>query len=438
MTDASVPRASPNASPIRPEMLIIGIVALLALVAVSYVLSQRQQELRSSPVGLDGLQIWLTSEGGDAQNFSGGWLLDPGTIGLMVLPVYDTDLDRESDPPRTKDDLLFQQDESDLDWYTLDEKIEAVPTLIVLPKWRSGMRLTGIAHPDLLVEERRLNAFLKSLTGLGSVQVSRAARAFTALPYTSSASQAYSAELYAAQLFDGTDCDPLIGSGAETLLASCPLAGSDQSVLILSDPDLLNNHGLRLGQNALIAKDFLLASAGDGKVVIDYSRDNWLSYMDEAIQRERTWSDLLRFFEPPFLAIWLGAGLTLALALWRSIRRAGPVVRSGSGGVSKMQAIRARARLMRLTGQDGAMLADLAAARIASTAARLVGPGQARQIGEEQAFLRYVGRRRPDLADRLAEVLGRLHALPPRLPPQTAIHHVDDLEQVLELIANDT
>jgi hypothetical protein len=200
----------------------------------------------------------------------------------------------------------------------------------------------------------------------------------------------------------------------------------------------LNNHGLRLGQNAEIARDFLLSASGDGSIVIDYSRDNWLASDEEPIERERTWSDLLRFFQPPFLALWLGGMLTLALVLWRSLRRAGPVQRAKTVEGGKLAAIQARARLMRLTGQDGALLADYAAARVAATAARLVGPGHARQIGEEQAFLRYLGRRRPDLASRLADALDRVKALPARIPATVAIHHVEDLEQILELIANDT
>jgi hypothetical protein len=259
---------------------------------------------------------------------------------------------------------------------------------------------------------------------------------FTSLPYRSQDGAEMATELYAAQLFDGSACEPIIGRGTETLLASCPVAGSDQTVLILSDPDLLNNHGLRLGQNAEIARDVLLSAAGAGSLVIDYSRDNWLASFEEPIQRDRTWADLLRFFQPPFLAIWLGGAMTLALVLWRSFRRAGPVIRGASEG-GKLQAIRARARLMRLTGQDGALLADYAAARIAATAARLVGPGHARQIGEEQAFLRYLARRRPELAVRLEDVVGKLKALPARIPATVAIHHVEDLEQILELIAND-
>ncbi|MFM7336170.1 MAG: hypothetical protein ACKO1H_17495 [Tabrizicola sp.] len=440
MTDASAPKPAP----IRTDLVIVGLVAILVLAGLFYLMSQRQQELRRSPVGFDGLQVWLAAEGGSAQNFTGGWILDPASIGLLVLPVFDTIPDRDLEPALDKAQLLFQQDESDLDWAPIYEKIDTLPALIVLPKWRSGMRLTGIAHPALLVEEARLNGFLQALTGDSATRVTRIRQVFTSLPYRSQSGAEMSAELYVAQLFDATGCDPIIGSGPNTLLASCPVTGMSGTVMILSDPDLLNNHGLRLGQNAEIARDVLLSAAGEGSLVIDYSRDNWLGSTEAPIERERTWSDLLRFFQPPFLALWLGGGLVLALVLWRSFRRAGPVVHTNGPSAhkkvtegGKLLAIRARARLMRLTGQDGALLADYAAARVAATAARLVGPGHARQIGEEQAFLRYLGRRRPGLAKRLDEVLERLKAVPARIPASAAIQHVEDLEQILELIAND-
>lgn len=433
MSDTSVPRSAP----IRADLVIVGLVAGLVLMGLLYLLSQSQQELRRSPAGFDGLQVWLSSEGGSAQNFTGGWLLDPASIGLLVLPVFDTVPDRDLEPALDKMQMLYQQDESDLDWAPLYEKIETLPTLIVLPKWRSGMRLTGIAHPALLVDEHRLNDFLLAVTGNKTTRVTRIRQVFTGLTYRSQSGEDLSAELYAAQLFDATGCEPIIGRGDRTLLASCPVSGSTATVMILSDPDLLNNHGLRLGQNAEIARDFLLSAAGEGSLVIDYSSDNWLASPEEPIERERTWSDLLRFFQPPFLALWLGAGVTLALVLWRSFRRAGPVSRGMAAEGGKLLAIRARARLMRLTGQDGALLADYAAARVAATAARLVGPGHARQIGEEQAFLRYLTRRRPELAAQLEGVLGRVNSLPARIPATVAIQHVEDLEQILELIAND-
>ena len=141
------------------------------------------------------------------------------------------------------------------------------------------------------------------------------------------------------------------------MLARCPLAGGGRDeVWVLSDPDLLNNHGLRLGQNAAIADDFLRKTAGEATVLIDLSRDNWFAPDDAPPQRDRTWADLLRFLEPPFLAVWIGAAAVLVLILWRSLRRAGPVLVEVAAGSGKMQAVGARARLMRLTGQDGALL----------------------------------------------------------------------------------
>ena len=428
----------PTAPQIRSETVILAVIVALALLAFGYLLSQRQQELRSSPIGLNGLQLWLTAEGGSAQGFSGGWNIDPVGIGLLVLPLHDTQPDRDLDPAGSKEELLVQQDEIDLSWYVIDTKLAQTPTLVVLPKWRSGMRLTGIAHPDLLVKEVLLDAILRRLTGDPTIRLNRSREAFVTVPYTGAAGTALSAELYAAQLFDGTACTPIIGMGKATLLASCPVRASDLSVFVLSDPDLLNNHGLRLGDNAAIARDFLRSFAGEDVVLIDYSRENWFLADETTVQRDRTWADLLRFFEPPFRVLWIGAGLLLALVLWRSLRRAGPVAAMNGAGLDKLQAIRARARLMRLTGQDGAMLADYAAARIGATAARLVGPGHARQIGEERAFLRHVARRNTELAERLEAVLAAMHALPPRVPVAAAIGHVEDLEQILERIAHDT
>jgi hypothetical protein len=434
MTDTATPRVSG----IRIDMLIIAVIAALGLAAVAYVLSQRQQELRSSPAGLDGLQMFLTSQGVAAQVFSGGWVVDPGPIGLLVVPLHDTNPSSDLTPPITKEDLLFQQDDSDQDWDTLLGKLDRMPGLVVLPKWRRGMRLTGIAHPALLADGARVELVLRGLTGDQSMRVTRSNQIFTALPFTSLDGTTFKTDLYAAQLFTAPSCTPIIGTVQMALLASCPLRGSAKRVVVLSDPDLLNNHGLRLGENAMIARDVMRNLAGDDTIFIDYSRDDWFADPDEPIIHERTWADLMRFFQPPFRALWVGTGFLLALVLWRSFRRAGPVIHSAGAVLDKLQAIRARARLMRLTGQDGTMLDDYAAARIAATAARLVGPGQARLIGEEQAFVRFVARRSADLSLQLTAVLTRVHDLPKRVPAAVAIGQIDELERILELIAHDT
>jgi hypothetical protein len=92
---------------------------------------------------------------------------------------------------------------------------------------------------------------------------------------------------------------------------------------------------------------------------------------------------------------------------------------------------------MRLSGQDGALTREYASARIAATASTLFGPAHARHYSGEDAFLTYTERRHPELAPRLRSVLDGIRRLPARLPAAEAIHHIDQLEQILEQITHD-
>ncbi|KMW60116.1 hypothetical protein AIOL_000268 [Candidatus Rhodobacter oscarellae] len=426
---------------LRTEYLLVGLFVLLIIGAMIYVTSQRQQALRSSPTGLDGLQLWLTAEGASAQNFTGGWPMDQTTVGLLVVPLYDTDLVRDRATPATKEELLFQQDEYDLVTEAIHSKQRKVPTLVVLPKWRSGLRLTGFGHPILLAERARIQATLNRVTGRKSLTLGYGRAPFTEFDYTAADGTELSAKIYAAQMMTGEGCEPLLGREGAMLLARCPLFGEGDAgdVMILTDPDLINNHGLRLGDNARIVSDLARQAAGDKNVVIDYSRSNWLTDPRSARKRERSWSDLLRFFQPPFTILWLGAAIALTLAFWRAAVRFGPVRDVlNAMGAAKSQSVGARARLMRLSNQDGALVSEYAAARIAATAAQLFGPAHARHYASAEAFLRYTKRKHPEQAAPLAEILNRLQSLSPRASAAQAMAHVDDLERVLERIRHDT
>lgn len=439
MSNTSTPQAPSGP---RLETVIIGLVAIVVLGALWYVFSQQQQSLRRSPSGHDGLQIWLANNGVSAQNFTGGWLIDETSVGLMVLPVYDSDLDRDRVRPTTQNELLLQQDEYDLATPIIRRKAQRVPALVILPKWRTGMRLTGIAHPILNIEAERTARTLRNLTGDRQTTLVPSRTPFTDFSYRASDGETLTARIYAAQMFKNDTCTPVIGRQDAMLLANCPLADaegvSDDRILVLSDPDLMNNHGLRLGENALIALDLLRAEAENGNIVIDYSRDVWLRDPYVEPERERTWDDLARFFGPPFLALWIGAALVLALFLWRTSVRYGAVrAETTELGAGKDIAVQARARLLRLSGQDGALAHEYASARLAATASALFGPSHARHYAGEAAFLNYTERRHPALAPRLRSVLETIHGLPARLPATEAIHHIDQLEQVLEQITHD-
>lgn len=418
--------------PIRTEMVAIALLAIMALGVVWYLLAEGEQELRRSPVGMDGLRIWLNQEGVSAQSFTGGWVLDPQNIGLLIVPLYDTLPGSPRVRPTTKEELLLQQDEFDQPYGPIEEKIRGAYTIVVLPKWRSGMRLTGLAHPVLLDQTARIEAILRHLTGDDAARLSRSPQPFSDFSYEGS-----TARLYVAQTFSSPGCKPVVGDEDHILIGECMLGGDDDEYFaVIADPDLLNNHGLRLGQNAVLVRDFLDEWAEGSTVVIDYSAQSWLTDPAATKVPARTWADLARYFGPPFTVPWLGALALLALAVWRGAIRYGPALTSAPGlGASSIAAIGARARLMRRTGRDGEMLGDYAAARVASLAARLLGPGRAR---DESALLRALARQNPAAAEELTDQLARLRRLPARVKPAEAIRHLDAFEHSLDQIAHDT
>lgn len=423
---------------IGAEKIIIGIVVILVVAALVYVSSQRQQELRRSPLGLDGLRTWLVAEEQSVQIFSGGWPLDRDEVGLNILPLYDTNLVARRQAPRTKEDLLMQQDEYDIELDAVADKVAEVTVLAVLPKWRSGMRLTGKAHPILISDPRAIQGVLADIIDDRNPQVRYSPQPFAEFAYDALDGRRLSAVTYASQTFASSTCTPLIGTQEAMILGQCD-SRWDAPVLVLSDPDVLNNHGLRLGDNAFIISDVVEAWGQDKQIIIDYSRRSWFVSPEERVTREREWSDLLRFFEPPFSLMWAGLVLSLLLVLWRAFLRFGPLRDSVSKmGAGKALAIGARANLMRLSGQDGALVAEYGRARLSATAAAIFGPANARQYASPEAFLAYAKRRHPELSGPLATALSDMAAMSPAASAGQAMAAVTELERILEQITHDT
>lgn len=423
------------------ERIVLGVLGVLIVGALFFVLSNQQQVLRSSPAGLDGLRTWLVAQGHSVQNFSGGWSLDGDELGLIIVPLYDTELDVERREPRTQDELLMQQDEYDLAVAPILTKASRVTTMVVLPKWRSGMRLTGRAHPFLFVRPQRVASSLNALIVGSGARIMRDSAPFADFDYIAENETMLSAVTYASQMFTAPGCRPILGSADAMILGECLIeeGRTGRRVLVLSDPDLINNHGLRLGDNAAIMSDLVGLVSGGQQVIIDYSSRSWLANDKQAVARDRTWSDLLRFFSPPFTLIWAGLFIALLLILWRSAVRFGPLCASSNAlGASKMTAMSARARLMRLSNQDGALIHDYSKARLAATAAALFGSANARHYASAEAFLAYTQRRHPTLSGRLVTVLKTLRSMPANATAPRAMAAVEELESILEQITNDT
>ena len=422
------------------DLLILAAVGAAVLLFLWFMSSGQDRRLQTSPLGFDGLSIWLTENEIEAGTFRGGFGLSPDQIGLRILPLYDLDLNTRRTDPSTKEELLFQQEEVDIARDVISQKIGDLPSLVVLPKWRTGTRLTGLAHPVLTAQQAKLNTLLSQIApGLGQIRF--AETAFTSFELTVDG-QGLQAEIYAAQTIDGPNCTPLIGRRDAMLLARCALQDDDadqSSVLVLSDPDLLNNHGLRLGDNAHIASVLLPDFADGTRVLIDYTPRVWMVDLDVPRREARTWADLLQFFAYPFSLLWIGFGAVAILFLWRSFVRYGAPVRlfDDGPGAAKTVSIGARARLLRLSTHAGARLSDYLAARLSDLARRMLGAAANPQTARARID-RILRRRNPDLANALADLTARIQALSIDIPAAEAIALVDDLETLLEQIAHDT
>ncbi|MBL4557934.1 MAG: hypothetical protein JKP98_15120 [Rhodobacteraceae bacterium] len=130
------------------------------------------------------------------------------------------------------------------------------------------------------------------------------------------------------------------------------------TVFVLTDPDLLNNHGLSLGQNADLAAAVLPALAGTGAVIVDSSTEFWTRTTRVRQPAERSWADLARFFAWPYALIWLGFAALFGLALWRGGVRTRPPLPEATA--PQLATVEAEARLLLLSGDRARLLGDYA------------------------------------------------------------------------------
>ncbi len=395
----------------RPALLAGGAVLGLALVwALSSWTADRR--LDRSAAGFEGLALWLTARDVEARLFRGGDALTADRVGLRVLPLYDVDLDLYADELVGDRERLLAETERDIADFVVARKIAALPTLVALPKWRAGLRSLGLAHPELLVapsgagqaarqirpELRAARLEIVRLEGW----IETGWRASGEAPLEA----APGIRLYHPQLIRGAPCEPLIGRAEGMLLGRCALEdrhrrdGDETAFYLLSDPDLLNNHGLSWGRNAEVALALAEHFAGDKPVIVDASTQVWASSAPTAPPRARSWSDLARFVEGPFAVLWAAFGLLAALTLWRAWVRDRAALPPAPEGVeaTREAAIEAKARLLRLSGHDVALTRAHLADRLQALAAELLGPRRAAGAAGLAQLRRALARRAGPLA----------------------------------------
>ncbi len=427
-TGATGPIGSPHRRGTTDLLVLAGFLGALGV--GFWLLSEPEpRPLSRSAVGFDGLVGWLKSNDVNALRVVGGREVDPDSVGLRILPLYDSHLDAVRPVPQTEQDLIFQRDERDATRQVIRRKIKSLPTLLVLPKWRTGMRLSGQAHPELALPDPERDGGQRPIgwNGIGDV-------AFTGETFGRFTAQGRSprltAEIYFPQVLRGSDCRPVIARQDDLLLARCTEDGT--SYWVLSDPDLLNAHGLRLGDNAAIALDMLPALARGGTIVVDYAPDAWA----EAARRRADASsggdaeDRSRLFAYPFSLIWVGIGILIALTLWRSVVRYGPVAGDPPAApeASKEASLAARARLLRLSGQDGDLGRAHVEARLQYLADEVFAGRAARSADLLEAIQSVLKRRDAPLSAAFGATARALQDLPTAAPGNQVAGPLHDFE----------
>ncbi len=377
--------------------LLIAGVALLTLFGSGVA----DRALDRSPIGLRAIGPWLRQAELPARVSHPRLHPRVEDLGLRVLPLFDIDLGYEEGPPETLEDRMNSTTLRDIDLDNFTTKITEIPTVVLLPKWRGAMVETGIAHDQSLIPLGDLYK-LKNQIGLERAGLHRGGPEFAEVEVEPGQTIAlFHAQTFVASILPD-HCRSELAFAGGVLVMACDQDEVGFPVYFVADPDLMNNHGLGVADNAAFVPALLdrLRGSGDLPVYIDNSPDllTTIEREEERQDYSRGYEEFARFFDYPFTVFWAALLMVLAVLFWRGAVRFGPLDTGERFAVerSKRAAITAKARLLRLSGSDGRMVADFVRTQLNDLALRSFG-GQPMQ-DVERRFLTLIARRDPDLA----------------------------------------
>lgn len=400
---------------------IIGIAILALLIALVYFASGRSdRELDRSVMGTEGLSIWLRRN--EIEVIHSHPSANPlvGEISLGIAPLYDTDFYDSRQPDETDAERMASTSPRQIDADMLGDMRSKIPMLIVMPKWRYGFAMTGIAHQQTQIPPKEVKAVMAQfdLQPLGLLPIANEITEGTLVGNLGDTP--LQSAVFRAQLFDRATlpkgCVERLGIAQGAYLVECPPSDRSKISYWLSDPDLLSNHGLNIADHAAAAPLWIapLRGAHQGPILLA-QHPVWLRETDEAHEPyERTPEDLLRLFKWPLSAFWAMGAAVLALAFWRGAKRYGaPKGRViDKAASSRRAAIAAKARLLRLSGADARMAAEHVRARMSDMAGHALGQTAANEAGVHR-WLSLIERRDAQLAADLRQTVA---AITPDLP----------------------
>ena len=441
----------------KPLWIGLSVIIVLGLGYLLFVPSdsqRRNRALDTSVIGVEGLVKWLPDQA--VQVIRSNPRLHPyaTNLSLRILPLYDVDLFANSPPPDTPEAEMLQSTQRNLEWWVLSSKLYNLRSLVVFPKWRSGFIRSGVAHQTTLIPMSQIDNLSTNLF-FPQNALGRLSNKFTIKRLAMTGGAARQVALYQAQVFRPDllpdRCTPLLGILEGALLIDCA-ADTDNDLaraFYLSDPDLLNNHGLSLAENASFAVDMITAlrlidAPDETRPIYLDTSDELLLNMDEqtddARPYERGRSEFARFFDYPLSVLWAVAGVILVLAGWRGLRRFGPAMRAveDTPEQSKTVGIDAKARLLRLSGNDGRMVGEFVRARLDMLADAAFGQ-QATSTAPEAAherLFKLLARRDATLTAKFRTISNDLITRGAAMPQRDLHHHLETFRDLLERLTH--
>lgn len=403
------------------------------------------RRLDASVIGLDALEPWLEAQGLNVERSNPRIRPNIEELSLRILPLYDTDLDSAAPEPADARAAFYASDLRDLDRVDVETRLATLPALVILPKWVAGTAVSNVAHESALIPQANLHRLTRQL-GLGALKVQRHGPRFATADLADG-----KVALFQAQLFDPASipdiCAPFLVLPEGVLMAECRFPGSELPIMILSDPDLMNNHGLTVADNAAVLVGQIRSWVGDEttadhpRLYLDLSGEDlaqWYDYEDEALEYERTGEDLVRFFQPPFTALWAMLLIVLGVAFWRGAVRFGPVEAAADDTPeqSKSAAIASNARLLRIAGHDGRMAAEFVQASLQDLALTTFGRAAGLGPAGQARLMAHLARRDAPAAQNLQALVARLTDPGLALPPAELRRSLETFRSLLEKLTH--
>ncbi|NBB16263.1 hypothetical protein GVN21_12925 [Caulobacter sp. SLTY] len=300
---------------------------------------------------------WDKGDDGRAHALSRSAIGYAGVIELLRGTATDVEISRETQV-WDENSLLILTPPIHADPETIEKVLFDGPRLIVLPKWDSGPSSRGwVRGRDTFTDKESLGPF-NGKEGQARMQI-RKGVAKRVLTWADGRPFARTGPIDGFRTVTGGGLTPVIvdASGGTVL-------GRLGKEWVLSDPDLLNTHGISDIATAKAGLELLeVARDGGGPVVFDVSLNG--------LKSERNLLQLI--LEPPFLGVTLALGLAALLLAVQAAGRFGPPLEKGRAiALGKQGLADNSAALIRLARREHRMV-ERYALWVRGVAARAVG-----------------------------------------------------------------